>query len=457
MTNGKVYLIGAGPGDPGLLTCRARELLNNCDVVCYDKLVSAAILSIIPEHIQLHQVGYRGYQGIHIEYGMHPDVTEFALAGKRVARLKAGDPCIFGRTTEECRDLKNNNIPYEIIPGITAALGAASYSGFPLTSAGVASSVTFVSGHKNTDMLTSWSRLGKTGGTLVLYMGAKKLAEHIQKLVENGKSLHTPIAIICSATSADHQCITGTLGTIVDLVDQSPLNGPALVIIGEVVTQAEELDWRNSLPLSGMRILVCGQYDEITCLRGNGAEVIAIDNVRIDSLISHKDLIYLATVSELAFDDLPSFNLWWEAIQENHWDIRKFAMPMSSNNVFVRKSLKKIGIQASKISNKATVLTLNKEKAFAEDKRYYLVGRINSEPLGYRIPMVDWLLVEDISVFKSIISDHSKALVNAQFVPLNEEVYQWALHHGYILDNINFPDFLEIPEALSLRECVDVA
>ncbi|WED28891.1 uroporphyrinogen-III C-methyltransferase [Vibrio sp. DW001] len=457
MTKGKVYLIGAGPGDPGLLTCRAKQLLSTCDVVCYDKLVSAAILSIIPEHVQLHQVGYRGYQGIHIEYGMHPDVTEFALAGKRVARLKAGDPCIFGRITEECRDLKQHDIPYEIIPGITAALGAASYSGFPLTSGGVASSVTFVSGHKNTETLASWSRLGQAGGTLVLYMGAKKLAQHTQNLIENGRSSHTPIALICSATSADHQCITGTLGTIAEKVEQSTLKGPALVIVGEVVAQAEELNWRNSLPLTGVRMLVCGQYEEIAYLRDKGAEVIAIENTRVSSLIDKEDLDYLATAPELAFSDLPSFNLWWNAVQEYHWDIRKFAMPLGSNNRFVRMALKNMGIQAEKVSDNALTLTVNEEKAFGEKNRYYLVGRVNNEPLSYTIPMINWLLVEDIAVLKSIISHHSNALESAQLVPLNEEVRQWAIHHGYLLDNIDYPDFVDMSDVLSSRECADVA
>lgn len=122
MSKGKVYLVGSGPGDPRLLTCRAKQLLSKTDVVCYDKLVNAAILSLIPEDVEMHEVGYRGYQGTHIDYGMHPEVIEFALRGKNVTRLKAGDPCIFGRTTEECRSLKELGIAYEIIPGIPPLL-----------------------------------------------------------------------------------------------------------------------------------------------------------------------------------------------------------------------------------------------------------------------------------------------------------------------------------------------
>ncbi|CAM2865264.1 uroporphyrinogen-III C-methyltransferase [Vibrio rarus] len=457
MSNGKVYLIGAGPGDPGLLTCRAKELLSSCDVVCYDKLVSAAILSIVPDHVQLHQVGYRGYQGVHIEYGMHPDVTEFALAGKRVARLKAGDPCIFGRTTEECRDLQQHQIPYEIVPGITAALGAASYSGFPLTSGGIASSVTFVSGHKNTQALASWSRLGQAGGTLVLYMGAKKLAQHTQTLIEHGRSAHTPIALISSATSADHQCITGTLASIAEKVAQQQFIGPALVIVGEVVSQGKELDWRHRLPLTGARILLCGHSAEVTGWRNSGAEVICIENNKTHSLLDEEDLEYLTAVPELAFSDMPSFNLWWRAVQHYQWDIRKFAMPMGSDNPLVCSALRDIGIQAMPLSANALTLTLNEQQAFGENNQYYLVGHVDSQPLGYSIPVVDWLLVEDISILHTIITHHPEAIARAQLVPLNDTVRQWAIQNGYLQQNSTFPDFMHGSTIKHCRDGIDVS
>ncbi|MDG3085158.1 uroporphyrinogen-III C-methyltransferase [Vibrio hannami] len=457
MNKGKVYLIGAGPGDPGLLTCRAKQLLADCDVVCYDKLVSAAILSTIPEGVQIHQVGYLGYQGTHIDYGMHPDVLEFALAGKSVARLKAGDPCIFGRTTEECRDLKEKGIPYEIIPGITAALGAASYSGFPLTSGGVASSVTFVSGHKNTKALNSWSRLGPDGGTLVLYMGAKKLSEHTKNLIENGKDKNTPIALISSATSADHGCITGTLETIADNVEKAGYKGPALVIIGEVVEQADELDWRNQLPLTGVRMLTCGQYEELKSLRNAGAEVIAVENLPVNSLLDNEDLEYLTSLSELNFSDLPSFKVWWRAVKVNHWDIRKFSMPMGSDNRYVRQALSDIGIRPENLSDKAVTLTLSEEKAFGEKEKFYLAGRMESEPQHYALPEVEWVLVENIAVFQSIAQHHPDVIENAQLVPLNEEVREWAIANDYLAESNDIPEFVDITDLEQSCERADVA
>ncbi|WED24647.1 uroporphyrinogen-III C-methyltransferase [Vibrio sp. JC009] len=457
MSKGKVYLIGAGPGDPGLLTCRAKQLLSECDVVCYDKLVSAAILSMVPEHVHLHQVGYRGYQGTHIDYGMHPDVMEYALAGKTVARLKAGDPCIFGRTTEECRELNENNISYEIIPGITAALGSAAYSGFPLTSGGIASSVTFVSGHQHSKTIVSWGELGRAGGTLVLYMGAKKLPEHAENLIANGRRPDTPIALISSATSADHNCITATLETIADRVANLEQKGPSLVIIGDVVKQSEEFAWRNLLPLTGVRILVCGQYEETTLLRESGAEVIEINSLPVKSLLDTEDLEFLASQKALSFSDLPSFNVWWKALLEHNWDIRKFAMPMGSDNRYVRKALKNIGIRAEKLFENAMTLTLSEEKAFGDKDRYYLAGRHICKPQGYQIPAVEWILVEDISVFKSIKEHHSEALEGAQLVPLNEEVLEWATANGHLAKDADYPEFVDMSDVISSQERADVA
>lgn len=246
LEKGKVYLVGAGPGDPSLLTCRAREILDHCDVVCYDKLVSQEILHSIPAHVEKREIGYRGYHKTHLNYGMHPDVIQCAKEHKIVARLKTGDPCIFGRTTEECRDLNHNHIPFEIIPGISAALGAAAYTGFPLTSAGIASSVTFISGHKHSKNMLSLAE--HADGTLVLYMGAKHLAQHVDKLIQSGRVLTTPIAYIVNATCQDQQTIVGTLQDIEHKVKQQLNNdGPAIIIIGDVVKQIEEFHGKATI------------------------------------------------------------------------------------------------------------------------------------------------------------------------------------------------------------------
>lgn len=455
--SGKVYLIGSGPGDPGLLTCRAKQLLNECDVVCYDKLVAPAILATIPSHVQLHQVGYRGYQGSHINYDMHPDVLEFALSGKSVARLKSGDPCIFGRTTEECRDLNAHGISYEIVPGITAALGAAAYSGFPLTSGGVASSVTFVSGHEHSKTIASWAELGRSGGTLVLYMGAKKLAAHAKNLIENGRKPTTPIALISSATRADHRCLVATLETIGEKLETSQITGPALTIIGEVVAQSSELDWRNRLPLTGTRFMVAGQYSGAELLKEKGGEVIAIPELASESLLDKEDLEFLASQNELAFSDLTSFNMWMNALKAYRFDIRKFAMPLGSSHSSVCSALLDKGITPQQVSATALTLTVDEARAFGDKSHYYLVGRLTKKPLGYALPESRWLLVDDVLIAQHLLQYQPELADGAKVVPLNDDAKAWALEKGLIANGQETPEFIDTSELSKPYACSDVA
>ncbi|WP_432463602.1 uroporphyrinogen-III C-methyltransferase [Agarivorans sp. QJM3NY_33] len=455
MSKGKVYLIGAGPGDPGLLTCRAKQLLSDCDVVCYDKLVSAAILSVVPAHVQLYQVGYRGYQGCHIDYGMHPDVLAFAHSGKRVARLKAGDPCIFGRMTEECRDLEAHQIDYELVPGITAALGAAAYSGFPLTSGGIASSVTFVSGHKSSDSIASWGALGQDGGTLVLYMGAKQLAKHVQNFIRQGRSPETPIALIFSATSADHHCVVATLASIADKVAGLQQAGPALVIVGEVVAQAKEFDWCARLPLFGLRVLLCGYYPQQQAISELGAEVIQVDSLPCESSIHAEDWRFFANQVELGFADLSSFKLWWQSLKQQQRDIRQFRMPMGSDDPAVCRALEALGIAPAVLSEHALILTLD---ALERDpnSRYHNIGQRLSQALAYPLPSVDWLLVEDSAIAASLYKHHAEALQGAKLIALNERVRDWATQQGHVLGEAEALSLFDLPEAL-VYEAADVA
>lgn len=277
---GKVYLAGAGPGDPGLLTRRAHELMHLCDVVCYDLLIDAAVLSLVPAGTSMIPVGYRGYCGTSIEYGMHPEVVEQALAGRSVLRLKAGDPFIFGRATEECRCLQHHGIDFEVVPGISSALGAAAYAGFPLTSNGMASDVTFASGHRASTTISNWAAMGQGSGTLVLYMGAKKLTQHARELMEKGRDPRTPVAVIAAATSHKQRMITAELSEIGDRIVDFDNGDPMLVVMGQVVELATELDWRSALPLCGVQVLDCGGEPALVdSLRQRGAVVVQAPQV----------------------------------------------------------------------------------------------------------------------------------------------------------------------------------
>jgi len=245
---GTVYLVGAGPGDPGLLTVRARELLAAADVVAYDALVSPEILAQIRPGAERLPVGRRHGSGA-TSYRLHPDVIPRALAGRTVVRLKAGDPLIFGRGGEEAEELREAGIAFEIIPGVSAALGAAAYAGIPLTHRDHASDVTFVSGHDvsgDRRSLTDWTSLGRGTGTLVLFMAARTLATNLARLIAAGRAPSTPAAYVAAATTPQQHVITGTLETLAALAVTSDQTAPALVIIGGVVGLRDQLAWFES-------------------------------------------------------------------------------------------------------------------------------------------------------------------------------------------------------------------
>ena len=233
---GRVYLVGAGPGDPDLLTIRAHRLLTTASIVAYDALVSPVILAMAPPGAELIAVGRR--RGTCPDApSIHSLVLERAVEGRDVVRLKGGDPMIFGRGGEEAEQLAALRIPFEIVPGVSAALGAASSAGIPLTHRDASSSVTFVTAHERHDEEESdlASRV-PAAGTVVLYMGLSTLRANAQSLIAGGRSPNTPAAVISHATLPTQREVTADLATIADAVEAANLEAPALVIIGEVVS-----------------------------------------------------------------------------------------------------------------------------------------------------------------------------------------------------------------------------
>ena len=292
MPPGTVYLVGAGPGDPSLLTVRAQELLRAADVVAYDALISDGVLAMVGRQAELVAVGHRGQGSSRAPYRIHPSVIAEAQAGRTVVRLKSGDPFIFGRGGEEAEELLAAGIPYEVVPGVSAALGAAAYAGIPLTHRDCASDVTFATGH---DLLTGgesgslWPRLARGRGTIVLFMASKKLAENLARLVDGGRAASTPAAYVACATGARQRTIVGTLADLVAKTADMDREDPALVIVGEVVALRKTLAWREGRPLDGRRVLVAraraGASSLATQLRALGATVVeapSIENLPLD-------------------------------------------------------------------------------------------------------------------------------------------------------------------------------
>lgn len=277
-TDGFVYLVGAGPGDPRLLTLRAYELLRAATVVAHDELVSDAILALAPRDAELLAVGRRRGHGT-VTYRLHPAVLERARAGHTVVRLKCGDPLVFGRGGEEAEELAEAGIPFEIVPGITAANGAAACAGIPLTHRETSSAVTFATGHDTGDTE------GARGRTVVLYMAARRLAQNLARLRDEGWPSTTPAAYIVAATTRDQQVVIGTLADLPARAATIDPHAPAVVIAGDVVAVRERIAWFERQPLRGRRVLVArarpGRSQIAAELRRFGAEVIEAPEVGI--------------------------------------------------------------------------------------------------------------------------------------------------------------------------------
>jgi uroporphyrin-III C-methyltransferase / precorrin-2 dehydrogenase / sirohydrochlorin ferrochelatase len=241
---GEVYLVGAGPGDPDLLTFRALRLMQQADVVVYDRLVAEPILDMTRRDARRIYVGKERNNHVMRQEEINRLLADLAKDGHRVLRLKGGDPFIFGRGGEEIDTLAAEGIPFQVIPGITAASGCACYAGIPLTHRDHAQSVTFVTGHlKDGTMNLNWAQLAQPGQTVVFYMGLVGLPIIVRELTAHGVSPEMPVALVQQGTTQMQRVYSGTLGTILQVVEQDPPKPPTLIIVGEVVRLRDKLSW----------------------------------------------------------------------------------------------------------------------------------------------------------------------------------------------------------------------
>jgi uroporphyrinogen III methyltransferase/synthase len=262
---GKVYLIGAGPGDPGLITVKGLECVKRADVIIYDYLANERLLEQRRPDSELVYVGKQGGRHTLPQEEINELIVKKAKEGKLVARLKGGDPFIFGRGGEEAEALADSGIPFEIVPGVTAATAAPTYAGIPLTHREHTASVAFVTGHEDPTKPESkvhWEKIATGIGTLVFFMGMKNLQNIVDNLVLHGRDAVTPVALIQWGTRTDQRVVTGTLKDIVSKVKEAKLGPPAIIVVGEVVKLREKLNWYESKPLFGKRIVVTRSRDQ---------------------------------------------------------------------------------------------------------------------------------------------------------------------------------------------------
>lgn len=245
---GKVFLIGAGPGDPDLITVKGMRYLQQADVILYDRLVNRELLQYAKREAQLIYCGKLPHAHIMKQDTINHLLVKYAKKGLQVVRLKGGDPFVFGRGGEEALACVKHHIPFEIVPGITSGIAAAAYAGIPVTHRTLSKSFAFITGHQVGDKQAEqqWAHLAKGVDTICVYMGVSHLPSIVDNLIKHGKSPETPIGLVHWGTTTEQKSVVGTLDSIVEIVNKSSITNPSMIIIGEVVSLHEDLQWFKS-------------------------------------------------------------------------------------------------------------------------------------------------------------------------------------------------------------------
>ena len=333
--DGIVHLVGAGPGDPGLLTVRARELLDRCDAIVHDALTDPAVLVRSRPELpppELHDVGKRGADASSArQEDINALLVQLAREGKRVVRLKGGDPFVFGRGGEEAEALAEAGVAFELVPGVTSGIAAPAYAGIPVTHRGLSTSVTLVTGHESPDKSrsqTDWQALARVGGTLVLYMGVKQLPSIVAQLVEGGLPPEMPAAAIEWGTFARQRTVVATLGTLADEMKRAGLAAPVITVIGWTVVLRDELAWFERRPLFGLRVLVTRPERGSALaapLRELGAEVRELPATRLEPLDPtplREALQWLDSYEWVVFTSANAVRFFWDELRAADRDAR---------------------------------------------------------------------------------------------------------------------------------------
>lgn len=333
MMPGKVYLVGAGPGDPGLITVKALECLKRAEVVVYDRLVDNSLLANAPADAEMIYVGKSGRVHAKEQHEINRILVDNGLAGKMVVRLKGADPLVLGRGGEEAEELVAAGIPFEIVPGITSAIGAPTYAGIPVTHRDFASSFAVVTGHEDPTKEASsinWEKLATGVDTLVFLMGMGNLPLIVGKLTECGRAPTTPVALIREGTTPRQQTLVGTLDTIVEKAETAGFKPPVTIVVGEVVRLREKLAWFDNRPLFGKRVLVTRSRTQASALSGllseRGAAPVEMPTIEIRDVPDPSELD--RAISELGGFDWVMFTsangveAFWARLRAKNLDAR---------------------------------------------------------------------------------------------------------------------------------------
>lgn len=353
---GFVYLVGAGPGDPGLFTIKGKSVLEKADVVVYDRLVSSQILNWAPSNAELIYVGKVSGNHALPQDDINALLVRKAKEGKIVVRLKGGDPFLFGRGGEEALYVKEHGINFEIVPGITSAIAVPAYAGIPVTHRDNTSSLHIVTGHEKPGKQESsinWQQLAKGVGTIVFLMGVENLEYITQSLMNNGKSPNTPIALIRWGTLPEQEVLTGTLENIAEKVKNANFKPPAVIVVGEVVNLRESLSWVENKPLWGKRIIVTRARAQASALVEKISELgglpIEFPTISIEKEENYVTLLNafknISNYDWLIFTSVNAVEIFFEEFRKVNMDIRDLkGIKVCAIGPATRESLEKRGI-----------------------------------------------------------------------------------------------------------------
>jgi uroporphyrinogen III methyltransferase/synthase len=335
----RVYLVGAGPGDPSLITIRGKQLLERAEVVIYDYLASKKLLNHVPREAEFIYAGKRGgVKHTHTQEEINQMLIDRARSGRRVIRLKGGDPFIFGRGGEEIEELVKAGIPFEVVPGVTSATAAATYAGIPITHRQYTSTVAFVTGHEDPakqDSNIAWDKLATGVGTIVVYMGIKNLQTIMEKLIRYGRDPHTPVAVVRWASTSEQRTVVGDIENIAEIVKKNNIKPPSLVIIGEVVNLRDTINWYEKRPLFSKRIVVTRTRDQaselVTLLENYGAECLEYPTISLEPVASYEildqALVELETYHWLLFTSINAVEYFFKRLFALGKDVRYLKGP----------------------------------------------------------------------------------------------------------------------------------
>lgn len=428
---GKVYIIGAGPGDEGLITIKAVECLKKSDVIIYDYLVNKELLKHCKPDSEKFFVGKKSSCHTKTQDEINSLLVNMALQGKTVARIKGGDPYIFGRGGEEALELVSNKIEFEVIPGVTAATASCAYAGISLTQRGYTSTLAFISGHEypgKNESDVDWSKISTGIGTLVFYMGVSNLPQITRKLIENGRHPGTPVALIRWGTYNNQETVTGTLENIAIKVKEQNFKPPAIIVVGEVVELRENLRWFDNKPLFGKKIIITKSRAQdssfkkaLCCL---GVHVIEFPTIDIQPVtdFSETDVIIYAinTFSWIIFTSVNSVEIFMDRLFHLNFDSRAIA----NTNIAVTgketvDTLKKYGIVPDLVPEKFTpeevIIALKNIKTDLTGDKILLPGSATAWdyiPGELKKMGAD---VTRLTVYKNIISEYTREQIESVF------------------------------------------